>query len=313
MAVMTVLGLVEADSLGITLMHEHLFHNVGGELLDDEVLLVEELNEYRQTGGQTVVDLTTLGIDPSPSALSRIAQKTGLHIVAGTGYYIEDLLPGEVRVLNEEALYAGMIRDLTTGFPGTGVRAGIIGEIGCGTLNGSDITPFEERALRAAARAQQETGAAINVHTQIDRGPQGLWALNILQEAGSDLTRVVLAHCDARIDLPYCREVFARGALVEYSAVGRNRHTAALSDGTPVPDTEARVSAIARLVAEGYALQLLLSHDVCARAHLRRYGGGGFTYLTTHIVPMLLAAGVSEEAIQTMLIDNPARLLNRRN
>jgi phosphotriesterase-related protein len=125
------------------------------------------------------------------------------------------------------------------------------------------------------------------------------------------LSRVILAHCDARIDLPYCREIFSRGALVEYSAIGRNRHTSTLADGTPVPGGEARVSAIAQLVAEGYTSQIILSHDVCARSHLLQYGGGGFTYLVTKIVPMLLSAGASQEAIHTILVDNPARLLNR--
>lgn len=313
MSVMTVLGPVEPGALGVTLMHEHLVHAVEDRPLTDEALVASELAEFKAAGGGAVVDLTTIGIGgPVPTALVRIASATGLDVVAGTGFYIEDRVPADLRALSEDDLHDWLVRDLTSGFPGTSVRAGIIGEVGCGTQTSGDVTPFEERALRAAARAQRDTGAAITVHTQVDFGRQGLQILDILERAGADLGRVVLAHCDARVDPPYWHEIVARGASVEFSAIGRVRHEGALLDGTPVPGTDGRVAAVARLVEEGHAGRLLLSHDVCALSHLRRFGGGGYRSLLDEVVPRLNRAGVADDALWTMLIENPARLLDLR-
>jgi phosphotriesterase-related protein len=311
MAVTTVLGPVVPDAIGITLMHEHLIHEVEQEPFEDESIAIAELRAFREAHGHTVVDLTTVGIGgPRPEALARIASATGLAIVAGTGFYLEDLIPDDVRALRADALFDRLSRDLTIGFPGSTIRAGIIGEIGCGTRTGSTITSFGERVLRAAGRAQLATSATITIHTQVDLGPQGLWVLDVLADSGADLSRVVLAHCDARIDPPYWRSLIERGAVLEFSAIGRTRHAGTLLDGTTVPTREERVSAVAELVASGFAERLLLSHDVCERSHLHRFGGGGFASLLVEIVPRLRLAGVSAEAVRTMLVDNPARLLN---
>jgi phosphotriesterase-related protein len=159
---------------------------------------VEELTYYGQAGGQSVVDLTTLGIGPCPSALPRIAQQTGLHIVAGTGFYIEDLVPEEARILSEDELFAAMVRDLTEGFPGTGVRAGIIGEIGCGTMDGSDITPFEQRASCEQPPAPNRKLELRLTCIRRSITASGAVGAGILQGAEADLSRVILAHCDAR-------------------------------------------------------------------------------------------------------------------
>ena len=311
MPVMTVLGPVEPQSLGVTLMHEHLVHAVEDEPMDDEALVVSELAGFAECGGRTIVDLTTVGIGgPEPAALARIAAASGLAIVAGTGFYIEDRVPERLRALTDDGVRRRLTRDLREGFPGTAVKAGIIGEIGCGTLTSSVVTDFERRVLLGAAASQRDTGATITVHTQIDLEPQGLTILDILEDAGADLSRVVLAHCDARIDLPYWRAILRRGAIVELSAIGRGRHDGNLLDGSPVPDSSARIAGLSAVIADGYGGQVLLSHDVCARSHLRRFGGGGFSGLLTDIVPRLHANGVSDQAIQTMLVATPARLLD---
>jgi predicted metal-dependent phosphotriesterase family hydrolase len=311
MPVTTVLGPITPDAVGLALMHEHLIHAVEPEPFEDEATTVRELESFRAARGRTIVDLTTVGIGgPRPEALARVAAATGLAVVAGTGFYIEDRVPDSVRALSGEELYDWLVRDLTAGFPGTAIRAGIIGEIGCGTRTSSEITPFEERVLRAAARAQAATTATITIHTQIDEGPQGLWILDVLVDAGADLSRVVLAHSDARIDPPYWRALIERGAILEFSAIGRIRHAGTLLDGTTVPDGDARVAAVADLVVAGYADRLLLSHDVCERSHLRSFGGGGFASLMTEVIPRLRTAGVTDAALQTMLVDNPARLLD---
>ena len=134
MPVTTVLGPIPAEAVGLGLPHEHLLHTVEAEPFEDEATAIDELESFWAAGGHTVVDLTTVGIGgPRPEALARIAAATGLAIVAGTGFYIEDRVPDDVRALSGDDLYDWLVRDLTAGFPGTPIRAGIIGEIGCGT------------------------------------------------------------------------------------------------------------------------------------------------------------------------------------
>ena len=241
MPVTTVLGPIPAEAVGLGLPHEHLLHTVEAEPFEDEATAIDELESFWAAGGHTVVDLATVtNGGPRPEALARIAAATGLAIVAGTGFYIEDRVPDDVRALSGDDLYDWLVRDLTAGFPEPrSERASSARSLG--TLTSSSITSFEERVLRAAARAQAATSATITIRTQIDEGPQGLWILDTLADAGADLSRVVLGHSDARIDPPYWRAIIDRGAILEFSAIGRIRHAGSLSMARPCR-TEARAS-----------------------------------------------------------------------
>jgi phosphotriesterase-related protein len=130
-------------------------------VLSDESLAVEELAAYRRAGIATVVDPTTEELGRNPLALRRISEATGIRIVACTGQYIRTFLPEALRRRTLQQLEETMAREISDGIGETGVRAGIIGELG----TSEQIYPEEETALRAAARVNRRLGAPLMVHT----------------------------------------------------------------------------------------------------------------------------------------------------
>ena len=137
------------------------YHSRANMHLDDLELAVQETGCFAALGGGAIVDLSTRTIGPYPEQLAEIARRTGLHIIAGTGFYVQIAHPAWVAGATVEDLAAQMVGELTSGFAGTAVRAGIIGEIG----TRSPIHPDEEKALRAAAvrtmrRARRSTSTS---------------------------------------------------------------------------------------------------------------------------------------------------------
>ena len=300
MHIHTVLGELEPSALGRTLMHEHVFcdiYRVTGrlnELLNDEALAVEELAALRNAGGSALVEVTTPDLGRDPDALCRVAEKTELHIVMGTGWYRQPFYPTEIDRLPTNRLAEMMVEELLVGVDGSGIRAGIIGEIG---IDLDYATAQEERVLRAAARAQKATGAPITTHASMY--PVGLLQLEILNDEGADLSRVIIGHCDTYLDQSYHLAILEAGAYVQFDTVGRNHMN---------PDSR-RASDLVELVRLGWKHKLLLSSDRCHRSDLCAFGGVGYGYVFTRFFDMLRAEGIDDETMDTITIENPRRAL----
>lgn len=299
-AIHTVLGPVDPSALGRTLMHEHIlcdFYRVTGQLnqlLNDEHLAVDELKFLVQAGGSALVECTTPDFGRHPAGLRRVAQQTGLHVIMGTGWYRQPYYPPEIDRLAVKALAEQMVAELTAGVAGTGIRAGIIGEIG---VNLDYATAQEERVLRAAARAQRATGAPLTTHASMY--PVGLVQLEILIEEGVDLSKVIIGHCDTYLDLDYHLAILKSGAYVQFDTVGRVHMN---------PD-ERRADAFVQLLRRGWAERLLLSSDRCHRSDLHAFGGVGYDYVFTRFFDLLRQRGVSDAELDTITIENPRRVL----
>ncbi len=337
MHVVTVTGPIAPGEMGVTLPHEHLLldmdwpglwpdvshrpdlvwqkvsiENLGeirrnymavrdNAILDDIAEMSEEAGHFRAAGGGAIAEMTTLGLKPDPAGLVEISRRSGVHIIAGTGFYTEETLSPDQAALSVEQMRAMMVRDLTEGFDDTDVRAGVIGEI---ALN-RPIKPAEGRALRAAARAHRDTGAALCIH---GISPE---AIAILQEEGADLTRVVACHQDGTTP-ERAQPMADLGIYIEFDCFG---HEFYCDNGAYDADwpwhfsTDAqRVQALVGLVQAGYTDRLLLSHDICVKMQLRRYGLNGYAHVLENIAPMLRHFGVTGAQIRTMTVDNPARL-----
>ena len=278
------------------------FVNLHNCALDDEPLAVAELLAFRHAGGRTVVDPTCRGIGRNPEALVRISEATGLNIVMGAGYYLESSHPPEVARLSADAIADQIVAEALDGVDGTGVRIGLIGEIGVS----ADFTPAEEKSLRGAARAQRRTGLPLMVHLP-GWFRHGLKVLDIVEQEGGDPAHTVLCHMNPSFDDPaYQRACAERGAFVEYDMIGMDYFYA--DQQVQCPSDEETARAIRGLVDQGYGHKLLLSQDVFLKMMLTRYGGFGYAYVLRHYVPRLRRLGVAEEAIRTMLVDNPRRV-----
>jgi phosphotriesterase-related protein len=284
-------------------LRQNPFINLDNCFLFDEEAATWEVSRFRQFGGGTVVDATCRGIGRDPAALQRISRRTGLHIVMGTGYYLERTHPPEVVQGNIGDLQKVMVRDLTEGDEATGVKAGYIGEIGIGQA----MTKREEKVLRAAARAQHDTGVALSIHLP-GWERLGHRVLDVIAEEGGNLESTILDHMNPSWrDFDYQVSLADRGAYLEYDMIGMDYYFA--DQDAQCPSDEENASAIKKLVDAGYTEKLLLSHDVFLKMMLVRYGGNGYAYINEHFLPRLRRHGVSNDAITTMLMHNPARAL----
>jgi len=305
--VMTVSGPIPPERLGFTLPHEHtgiaLWHIEKRwdywELTPDDDLLTEELRDYRRRGGGTLVDLTLDGVGRDPHRLRRLASSTGLNIVMGCGWYRGAHYPAEALIdrRSVQELAAEIVGEFERGVRDTGIRPGIIGEIG---TDKPWVSAVEERAHRAAARASLQTGMAITTHGV--QSAVGLAQLQIFSEEGVDPSRVVIGHADSYLDLDYYLSVLDTGANLQFDFLG---HRFGVEEAL-----EPRlVETIVELLERGFAPQLLLSQDVCHNRQLKAYGGFGYVYLHQHFLPTLRTAAVGEGEIRAMTIENPARIL----
>lgn len=297
--VQTVLGEISPDELGFTLPHEHVYHDVyeitlnSHMILSDQAVARHELGIFKETGGRTIVDQTIHGLNPDPVALRDTAADVGINIVAGTGFYWERFHPGWLTGMSERDIIALLVSDLTVGFAGTDIKAGILGEIG---TNHRGISPTEERVLRACAAAQREVPVPISTHALFTR--IGMDQAQTLADAGADLDKVVIGHVDTTPDVDYHEELIRFGVWIAYDAIGQ-------LDKQP---DEQRADAIVELMRRGHRDRILLSTDVGKRGALHAYGGGGYDYVMTQFLPLLRERGVDDTDITALTVDNPRRL-----
>ncbi len=306
--VMTVSGPIPPERIGFTLPHEHtgiyLWHIQNRwdywELTPDEDLIADELRDFRRRGGSTLVDLTLSGIGRDPERLRRLASRTGVQVVMGCGWYREAYYPQELLVDRRSVgdLADELIGEFRDGVAGTGVRPGIIGEIG---TDKPWVSAQEERVHRAAARASRATGLAISTHSV--RSPVGMAQLRIFEEEGVDPQRVIIGHADSYPVLDHYLAILERGANLQFDFIGHRFSTEEAAEPR-------LVELIVELLERGYGPQLLLSLDVCHNSQLKVNGGFGFTYLQQHFLPTMRTAAVGEGEIQQLTVDNPRRILS---
>ncbi len=298
--VMTVTGPVPASELGFTLMHEHLLLDLlrdswsVNNLLYEPDLAVLEVTRYRDAGGVTLVDLTNRGLGQRPLDVRAIAERTGLNVVLGCGWYREPYYEPHLSRWYVGRMAEQMVADLTEGIDGTGVRAGIIGELGA---HERWVSPVEERMLRAGARAHRETGVTITTHGT--RSPVALQQLDILAEEGVDPARVVVGHSQSWPHPEFHREIVRRGAWLSFDT---------MSDSNAY-ELEKVVRLIEAVLRDGSIDRLLLSHDVCYRTQYASYGGSGYDFIPSRLLAHLAGIGVTGEMFERIMVDNPRRAL----
>jgi phosphotriesterase-related protein len=306
--VQTVLGPVAPDALGFVLPHEHtrcVLWQIPGrwdywELTGEDDLILPELAHFRELGGTCLVDVTLAAIGRDPERLRRLATASGLLLVMGCGWYRGAYYPAEALVdrRSVEELADILSAEILEGAGGTGIRPGIIGEIG---TDKPWLSAQEERVFRAVGRASRATGLAVMTHAVMS--DVGLAQLRVLEDAGADPARVVIGHADSYPVLDYWLAILERGASIELDFLG-------MSFTPQERGAEPRlIPLLLDLLGRGRADRIFLSQDVCHNEQLRHYGGNGYTHLQEVFLPRLRDAGVAETEIRQMTEANPRRLL----
>jgi len=285
------------------MVHEHLIVDAWpmwpvpnySLIVDDVDLVIEEVRAYRVAGGTSIVDVTNIGLGRDPLALERISEETGIQIVMGCGWYRERVYPTYIQEKNANELAAMLVSEIKEGVDGTGIRPGIIGEIG---TERKFITPAQERVFRAVARAHLQTGAPISTHTT-HWGELALEQLDLLEEEGVDPHHVIIGHLGDRRDISTLLPIAERGAFLGIDNIGYHDYQ----------KEERRAQNVVELIEAGFRSQVLLSMDIATLNDLQSYGGKGFDYLLLKFIPLLRELGATEEDVQVLLIENPQRAL----
>lgn len=339
----TVLGPVSCDALGVIAPHEHFFIDTTFEaqtpgnaearalfeenvsisnidvlrrnpflvrdnmVLEDLDTAVYEVSRFKKAGGGTIVDLTNIGIRRDLKKIREVSRRTGVNVIAGCGLYTGLTVPEPYASMNDRLLADWMIREIREGEPETGIRPGVIGEIG----TSETVEPLEAKSLRAAAWANLETGLPVYIHTY-PWSRASLEAIDILTREGVKPEQICICHLDVEFDREYLEMVFDTGAYAMFDNFGKEYYFAkadAVFSGGPFETDIDRVRMIIRMLEAGHGDRLMLATDVCLKSLLHTYGGWSYDHIFTNITVMMENEGISKEDMDTILYKNPLNFL----
>lgn len=310
----TVCGDIAPNELGVTAMHEHLYCDqrlcrseldfpgtYAKMVLQDPDTIVAELADFYAAGGRAIAEMTSSGWGRDVAVLKEISERSGVHVIAISGFYVEDCLPAFVDETTEDELEELVVEEVATGADGTEIRTGLLKS----GVSRPVIEGLEAKCARVVARVQKRTDLAITTHTsassryEVEGGNLGMQHLDLFESEGVDPARVIIGHTDANVDIRQLVAVAERGAYVQFDLIGKVHW---LLD-------ETRVELLCRLVEKGYRDHLLLSSDRCRDIELKVQGGPGYDHVLCDFVPRLRKAGFDDALLHRILVENPARVL----
>ena len=332
----TVLGDIEPRELGVTSSHEHLFIDMkkcvaidGNEppvfydtlcldnrsevfanpygILDNALLnevdkAVAELAEFRKWGGKSIVDCTLDEIGRDPLLLKEVSERANVNIVMGCGHYYHIAHFPYVKDASVEFLAEEMRRDILYGVGDSGVKAGVIGEIGTSAVMSDD----EKKVLHAAGIVGAETGKAIHVHTDLYT-ENGYEIIDILTREGASPEKICIDHIDVLIRRDYVLDLLKKGVYVEFDNFGKEFYVS--RERRFAYDLE-RIAFLKELIDLGYSKQILVCNDICLKSMWKTYGGLGYAHVLRTVRDMALDAGIKESVYDSILTDNVKEFLS---
>lgn len=354
----TVCGDITPEKLGFTDMHEHIMFN-GADMgalckdamptnlpvkyedkvslenigllkrnfplvldamdLNDEQAMTREVMEYKESGGDSMVELSVPGIRLDVEAIKRISEKTGVHVITAAGYYVETSWEGRYDGWDTREFYGHIMNEIEHGIEETDIKPG------CVKIALQSFTEAEEKALRAGGQAAKDTGMSITVHPDFANGGNPVDIVEVLMEEGVNPEKIVIAHMETTVkrpmkemilypenwglDLDVAKKVLDKGANFSVEFLSGDIGLEALGTA-PIPDWM-KMAGIVRLIQQGYSRQIVLGTDMCVKTMCRQFGGEGYCRLTKFAIPALQQYGeVSDLAIRNMTVNNPARILS---
>ncbi len=313
----TVTGPRKLDELGFISPHEHVLFSARDNCLEEEE---QELLDYRHFGGGTIMEMSTPEIcqlavkDERINVLKDLAEKTGVNIVYGAGFYKEPRLPQIVQEATVEQLTDMIVAELLEGRGVNKIKAGFIGEVGSSNYT---VYPTEEKVLRAAGRASALTGYGISTHT--GRGTMYREQLRFFEEEGADLSHVIIGHQDVYPRLEERMDdylyIFSQGAGVQFDCFGKQGFFEISNDieyGQKFPYDAERARMIRKFVDLGYIKQIYISCDIDGRTLMKNWGGWGYSHLITAGLNLLRREGLSWQQIDQITRINPREFLRVR-
>jgi len=307
-SIRTVTGDILPEQLGVTQPHEHTIILPGKScevnsalMLDSPDCAVRELNDYKAAGGTSIVDAQPIGMERSPLLMREISTKSGVQIVATSGFHRPCFYPADHFLFSDtaEQLAERIVSEITDGmfdYPTnqpTSIKAGLVKW----TSEYHYIPPVMQKAAEAAAIAHHQTGVPILTHTEM--GTCALEQIALMEKHGVNPSAMILSHTDRNPDKYLHKEIAQTGAYLVYDGVARTKYG---------PDSVI-IDLICEMFDAGFGNRIMLAMD-CTRTTWRHYGyGPGLDYLLKVFIPRLQTAGLSEHNTRQILIDNPSMAL----
>ena len=307
----TTAGPVDHGELGLTLIHEHM--RVRSEAVSFQFPhLYDEQREYERAvaqvsaamerGVKTICDPTVMEAGRDIRFMSRIAEETGVQLVASTGIYAYHYVAPHFQNRDIDYMADQFVRDIEVGIQGTDIKAGFLK---CCT-DPQGVTDDVEKVLRATARESNRTGRPIMTHSHPQSG-QGLAQMKVFEEEGVPPERVLIGHTGDTDSLDYIEELLSHGPYI-----GMDRYGLDI-----ILPTEQRNSTVVELVRRGYAERMMLSQDACCTIDwfpeelvAKMAPNWKMTYVLDEIVPALKDAGVTDDQVDLMMVGAPRRWLS---
>ena len=313
MTIETTLGPLPHNQLGTRInAHDHLFLdsgpggvNVPDFLLDDVDKTSAEIQRWAEAGGGAIVDtMPTTGRNVDKCV--EVSRRTGVPIIMSTGFHKGAYYwPDHWRYLyDEDEMVELILPEITEGVERTNYRGPIIkrSPVKAGVMKVAGeynrVTGNMKKLIRVVGRVHQQTGTPVYAHTE--HGTAAAEILDLLEEAGVPLDRVLICHLDRNPDLFLHKQILERGAFLEYDTPSRFKYQ---------PESIV-IDLMRSLIAAGFGDRLMLGGDMARRSYLKAYGGGpGFEYLLTEFTPRLVKEGFGEEDLRLIWHENPLRWL----
>jgi predicted metal-dependent phosphotriesterase family hydrolase len=306
--VVTVLGDISPQEMGITYSHEHLISAPPARIssldpdliLDDEEAIIRELAIFKAHGGKTICDASAIDYGRNIKAVARVAKASGMHVIATAGFNKALYFDEWISKATLESLQERIHKEITAGIEGTPHKAGLLK---FGTSYGL-MKPAEVKTARAVCRVQRETGAPLFTHTEF--GTLGLEQIALLKEEKVDLARVCIGHQDRNPDLWNIRKIASQGCFVGIDQIGKVKYYT----------DQVRIDLIIALAEKGLQEHVMIGGDLARRSYLTSYGGGpGYGYIVGPFMQRLreemgersFPAGKIDRLVEDLLVNNPRR------
>lgn len=340
----TVLGPVPISALGRTLTHEHLamtfthfyreppkqivdvfenpfcleksgflrqfpYSSKGNLVLNDHAAkeaVVNDVIAYKKFGGGTIVENSTVGLDRDVNFYKLVSEKSDVNIVAGTGFYVENVQAKANLSKTTEQMYDHMLTELTTGFlEEPSVKAGFMGEI----ASVWPLREFERRAIVAAGELQPQVGCGVSFHPH--RAIEAPFEIiRLYLEAGGSKDKVVMSHLDRTLlENDKLLEFSELGTYCQFDLFGVEVSFYQLNPAADMPSDGQRIDKIKLLIDDGKSDKVLMSHDIHTKHRLTAFGGHGYAHIINTVLPKMALKGISQDTIDRITIDNPAKWL----
>ncbi len=293
-----------------------------GVSMREEDVMMGELTDFKKSGGSAMIEVSVPGLRSDLPAIKRLSQNSGVHVIATTGLYSEDSWPDRFKSMSIKDYEQYLNKEIAVGIENTDIKAG---HIKVAIEDGP--TEQGEKLLKAAAHVSNETGLPLSIHHGVMMTlDQVRKIVSIVLAEGTNPGRTIMCHMQnsiacmdlkklvqdpesRQLTLDFNKEIMDKGFIAGHDCFGHDYKLTMLGFlGTPEWQN---LAAIYELCQQGYAGRIVLATDTYLKILTRRYGGGGFSHLTTSVLPLLKEVGVSEKHIEEMTVKNPARILSK--